>query len=63
MAVGADNKTVIPLSAAMGASFLLLADAVTRSLTSIEIPVGIFTSLIGIPVFLALLNRSKKVWL
>ncbi len=63
MAAGVDNKTVIPLSAALGASFLLAADAVTRSLTSIEIPVGIFTSLIGIPVFLALLKRSKKVWL
>lgn len=63
MAVGADNRSVIPLSAALGASFLLAADAVTRSLTAIEIPVGIFTSLIGIPVFLALLKRSKKVWL
>jgi len=63
MAVGADNRIVIPLSAALGASFLLAADAVTRSLTSIEIPVGIFTSLIGIPVFLALLKKSKKVWL
>ncbi|OGD12658.1 MAG: hypothetical protein A2Y86_07645 [Candidatus Aminicenantes bacterium RBG_13_62_12] len=63
MAVGADNRTVIPLSAALGASFLLAADAVTRSLTSIEIPVGILTSLIGIPVFLALLKKSKQVWL
>ena len=63
MAVGVDNRTVIPLSAALGASFLLAADAAARSLTSIEIPIGIFTSLIGIPVFLALLKKSKKVWL
>jgi len=63
MAVGADNRAVIPLSAALGASFLLAADAAARSLTSIEIPIGIFTSLIGIPVFLALLKKSKKVWL
>jgi iron complex transport system permease protein len=63
MAAGVDNRSVIPLSAALGASFLLAADAAARSLTSIEIPIGIFTSLIGIPVFLALLNKSKKVWL
>ena len=63
MAVGVDNRTVIPLSAALGASFLLAADAAARSLTSIEIPIGIFTSLIGIPIFLALLKKSKKVWL
>jgi iron complex transport system permease protein len=63
MAVGVDNRTVIPLSAALGASFLLAADAGARSLTSIEIPIGIFTSLVGIPVFLILLKKSKKVWL
>jgi iron complex transport system permease protein len=63
MAVGVDNRTVIPLSAALGASFLLTADAAARSLTSIEIPIGIFTSLVGIPVFLVLLKKSQKVWL
>jgi iron complex transport system permease protein len=63
MAAGVDNRRVIPLSISLGASFLLAADALTRSLASFEIPLGIFTSLVGIPFFLFLLNRSRRVWL
>jgi len=62
MAGGADNRKVIPLSAALGASFLILADDLARSLASFEVPVGIFTSLIGIPFFIFLLRKSKRVW-
>lgn len=61
--VGADNRLVIPVSAAMGASFLLVADDITRGISSLEIPIGIFTSIIGIPLFLLLLGKAKKVWL
>ncbi len=60
---GADNRRVIPLSAAMGATIMLIADDIIRGLSSLEIPIGIFTSLVGIPVFLLLLKRTKKVWL
>jgi iron complex transport system permease protein len=61
--VGADNRLVIPISAAMGASFLLVADDITRGISSLEIPIGIFTSIVGIPLFLLLLRKAKKVWL
>ncbi|MCJ7611970.1 MAG: iron ABC transporter permease [Candidatus Aminicenantes bacterium] len=63
MVAGVDNRRVIPLSASLGASFLLAADALARSLASFEIPLGIFTSLIGIPFFLFLLKKSRRVWL
>jgi len=63
MVAGVDNRRVIPLSASLGASFLLAADALTRSLASFEIPLGIFTSLIGIPFFLFLLKKSRRIWL
>ena len=63
MMVGPDNKRVVPLSAALGAAFLMLADDLARTLAvSFEIPVGIFTSLIGIPFFIFLLRRSKRIW-
>jgi iron complex transport system permease protein len=62
MIAGVENRRVVPLSAALGASFLLIADDVTRSLASFEVPVGIFTSIIGIPLFILLLRRSSKVW-
>ncbi|OGD23876.1 MAG: hypothetical protein A2Y70_05995 [Candidatus Aminicenantes bacterium RBG_13_64_14] len=63
MAVGADNRKVIPLSAAYGASLLLVADDIARSAVSFEIPIGILTSVVGIPFFIVLLKKSGKIWL
>ncbi|MCX7974175.1 MAG: iron ABC transporter permease [Candidatus Aminicenantes bacterium] len=63
MMVGADNRRVLPFSALLGSSLLLLADDLARALTSFEIPVGIFTSLIGIPLFIYLLKKSTRLWL
>jgi len=63
MMVGPDNRKVIPLSAAFGASLLILADDIARSAASFEIPIGILTSVVGIPFFIILLRRSGKAWL
>jgi iron complex transport system permease protein len=63
MMVGVDNRRVVPLSAALGAGYLVLADDLARSIASFELPVGIFTSLIGIPFFIVLLRKSKRIWL
>jgi iron complex transport system permease protein len=63
MIAGADNRKVIPLSAAVGASALVVADDITRTVAGFEIPIGILTSLIGIPFFIILLKRARKVWL
>jgi len=62
MIVGVDNRRVLPLSAALGATLLVLADDAARSLAAFEIPVGIFTSLIGLPLFILLLTKSAKIW-
>jgi iron complex transport system permease protein len=63
MAVGPDNRKVVPLSAAFGASLLLVADDVARSLMSFEIPIGILTSVVGLPIFIVLLKKSRRSWL
>jgi iron complex transport system permease protein len=63
MMVGPDNRKVIPLSAAFGASLLIVADDIARSAASFEIPIGILTSVVGIPFFIVLLRRSGKAWL
>jgi len=60
---GADNRKVVPLSAALGAAVVVIADDIIRGLSAFEIPIGIFTSLIGIPVFILLLKKARKVWL
>jgi iron complex transport system permease protein len=53
----------VPLSAALGAAVVVIADDIIRGLSAFEIPIGIFTSLIGIPVFILLLKKARKVWL
>ena len=63
MMFGADNRRVVPLSAALGASLMLVADDIIRGASAFEIPIGILTSLVGIPVFLILLKKTRKVWL
>jgi len=63
MIIGVDNRKVIPLSAAFGASFLLVADDITRVVAPFEIPLGVFTSIIGIPLFVFLFKKSKEIWL
>ena len=56
-----DTRTQIGLSALGGGILLLLADLVGRVLFApTEIPVGIFTALLGVPFFLTLLFRRKR---
>ncbi|WP_418179939.1 FecCD family ABC transporter permease [Aliarcobacter lanthieri] len=57
---GADNKIVLPLSAIVGAIFLLIVDNASRIIFSFEIPIGIVTSIIGIPIFILVLKNAKK---
>ncbi len=62
MIVGPDNRILIPASLSLGASFLLLVDNISRAVISIEIPIGILTSIIGVPIFLYLLKRGYSEW-
>ena len=63
MLVGPDFRKLIPVSAVLGASFLLVVDDIARTLTATEIPLGILTSLIGAPFFAYLLTRKKVGWI
>jgi iron complex transport system permease protein len=55
---GSDHRFLLPGSALAGAAFLLLADAAARTAAApVELPVGVVTALIGVPVFLVLLVR------
>lgn len=62
MAIGPSHRTLIPLSAILGALFLLLADSISRLALSVEIPIGILTSLIGIPIFIIVLKNARAAW-
>jgi len=60
LVLGADHRRLLPASALLGASFLMLADTFARSLTAAEIPVGIVTAIVGTPVFAGLLRRAAS---
>ena len=62
LALGAGNSRLIPASAMLGAVFLLCADILARTLADVEIPIGIVTELLGIPVFMAVLGRVRRGW-
>ncbi len=58
-----DNRVVIPVSASLGAVFLMVADDLARSVVSFELPVGVITTLVGAPFFLYLLKmRGGSAW-
>ena len=57
MIVGPDNRILIPASLSFGASFLLIIDNISRALVTIEIPIGILTAIVGVPIFLYLLKN------
>jgi iron complex transport system permease protein len=58
---GEDLRIVLPGSLLLGAAFLILADALARTvLPSTELPVGAITGLLGGPVFLWLLRRRQQ---
>ncbi|MBG6221681.1 MULTISPECIES: iron ABC transporter permease [unclassified Janthinobacterium] len=58
--LGADQRRVLPLGMLMGALLLLLADTLARTVAiPAEVPVGIFTALLGGPFFLMLLRRFR----
>jgi len=57
-AAGANHRILLPLSAYMGAGYLVIMDDIARSLTPAEIPLGILTAIIGAVVFAAVLKHA-----
>lgn len=64
MLVGNDHRFLLPGSCLVGAILLLVADTIGRTIIQpVEIPIGIITSFIGVPMFLyLLLTKKKKYW-
>jgi iron complex transport system permease protein len=62
MIVGPDHSRLLPVTALIGASYLLAVDVIARNLTMYEIPIGIITSIVGVPFFIYLLGKSRAGW-
>ena len=61
LAVGPDHRRLMPASAMAGAILVLGADLAARTIADpAELPLGVLTALIGTPVFLYLIDRSRR---
>jgi iron complex transport system permease protein len=59
LVVGARHRVLLPLSALVGAIFLIWSDTLARTLFDPrELPVGIVTAVVGAPLFILLLMRK-----
>lgn len=58
--VGPSFSRLLPASLLLGAAFLVFADTLARSMTAIELPLGILTALVGAPFFLFLLIQGGR---
>lgn len=60
LAAGADHRVVLPGAVLLGGSLLVLADTLARvALAPRQLPVGALTALIGVPLFIVLMNREQ----
>ena len=58
--IGSDHRVLLPAAAMFGGLFLVLSDTLARTaLAPRQLPVGVVTALLGVPLFLALLNRAR----
>ncbi|MGC1444323.1 MAG: iron ABC transporter permease [Xanthobacteraceae bacterium] len=60
--VGPDFGRLVPAAALLGGGFLLMIDTIARTVSPIEIPLGILTAFVGTPFFIWLLAGVSKTW-
>ena len=61
LAIGNDQRLLLPAAALAGGVLLTVADTAARTVVApIQLPVGVLTALIGVPVFLFLLARHPR---
>jgi iron complex transport system permease protein len=60
--VGPNYKVLLPTSIVVGAVYLLIVDNFARLLSTVEIPIGILTAIMGLPFFVFIFKRNMKGW-
>jgi len=61
LVIGNDQRWLMPAAAVAGGALLTLADTVARTLIApAQLPVGVLTAIVGVPLFLWLLRRSDR---
>jgi iron complex transport system permease protein len=62
MIAGPEFSRLLPLATVTGAAFMLAIDTAARVLLDLELPPGILTAVLGTPLFLVLLARTRREW-
>ena len=62
MIVGPDFRRLMPVSASLGIVYLLVIDDLCRTLTALEIPIGVITGIVSVPIFVYFILRKKVRW-
>ena len=60
--VGANNLYTLPLGLSLGAGFMALIEAFSRTVSVIELPISILTAILGAPIFIVLMRKSGGVF-
>jgi len=60
--VGPDFSRLLPAAILLGAGYLLGVDTIARTISTIEVPLGVLTAFIGTPFFIWVLAASHKAW-
>lgn len=58
MMVGANNIHTLPFSMSLGASLMVLIEALSRTVSVIELPISVLTAIIGAPIFISLIRKT-----
>lgn len=62
MICGNNNSRIVPVSAVLGAIFLVIIDVMARTLIASEIPISVLTAIVGAPFFIVLLRQTGGRW-
>jgi iron complex transport system permease protein len=60
--VGPNYRALLPTTMLTGAIFLLVVDNFARLIYSVEIPIGLLTSILGVPFFIVIYRRNLRGW-
>jgi iron complex transport system permease protein len=60
--VGPNYRVLLPTAMVVGAGYLLIVDDFARLLTTLEIPIGILTAILGVPFFVVIFRHNMRGW-
>lgn len=62
MMVGANTKYLLPVTLSLGMSLMVIIEALSRTMSVVELPISILTAIIGAPIFIRLIRTSRGVF-